>query len=1153
MRLVRTLLPPPGGRGWLAPLFVLLLALGVAPAGAEDEEAAESPAEEPARPDKPPPIHKLYVPFRDLSKIFEKEGEGVFLPYAEFRRLWEAAHRTPAERGEPPVAAVVRAAAYEGRAEGGLLTLEAQIEVEVLAKGWQRVPLAFAGIGVERATVDGAPALLLPTKRGYDLLLEGAGRRTLALTLQAAAPATGDTHAAEFSLPPVPLARLAVRVPGRDTEVEVEPRLAGTRRAAPGEEGATELLAFLGPVSKVRLSWRRKPEDLPTVDPLLFAEETQDVRVDRGVVRSTFSATLSIRRAPLSRFVVLVPEDVVVLYLRGEGIRAWSRNHGGNQVEVLLREPVKEKYAFQLGLEKALAPPPASAVLPLAFLEGMERERGFLRVQAADGVTVEPESFPGWVQVDLPDLPPELGASEPGKASAWRYPSRPGEARVSVRALEPRVSAALGQRVGLRPEGVDLLAQARVTVERAGVFGLDFEVPPGLEVLEVTVAGVEVDDWRVERPAEGPGLLKVGLRDRLLGAATVTITARRPLAVPEEEGRSLEVDVPLLRLLGAAHVRGYLALHRDAALDHSERPGSRTGLTPLDAAAAAAWEPPALPGDAARLPLGGRFEHRDGPIGLTEVLKRKAATLTCAVEQVARLEPDRVRLGVTLRYQVSFRGVDTLRFRAPLDDDLARRLHLDLPGWQLIGPSEEVRPEDAPPGPARGIWTVKLPSPRTGEVVVPLVIDDQPAEALASGQARASALPVFVPLGDRQTPLPNTVWHLAVRRDPQLEVDLTSVAHAEEIDARELPAPMQAPENFLAVRSWQPEHAIEVRATRHHYESVAELVVSHMHLDTALAPEGRAVTEAYLVVRNNDREYLELALPPGSNIRAVQVGGKAESPRVGEGGTVLVPILTGRGKDEAFLVALAYDHEVARSGGLFETVRVVAPHALRAHADLLTWRVFLPSGREVVGFGGSVQPLEPWQSWAARTLEGLTGRLVEAPGGRRLDWRRLMQGFESPFGMRHPDRAFDFQGRAGPGEVSLTTASPTGFLLFRLLFLGLAFAGARGLVRLGRRRGFSAAGLHAGVALVLLALLVPAGQVSGGVFNAMLVGVLASALLSFVGWVATRPRREPPAAPPPPPEGSAPEGPPAAGASPAGPPSGTPAAGDAPAAQGGAA
>ncbi len=79
MRLVRTLLPPPGGRGWLAPLFVLLLALGVAPAGAEDEEAAESPAEEPARPDKPPPIHKLYVPFRDLSKIFEKEGEGVFL------------------------------------------------------------------------------------------------------------------------------------------------------------------------------------------------------------------------------------------------------------------------------------------------------------------------------------------------------------------------------------------------------------------------------------------------------------------------------------------------------------------------------------------------------------------------------------------------------------------------------------------------------------------------------------------------------------------------------------------------------------------------------------------------------------------------------------------------------------------------------------------------------------------------------------------------------------------------------------------------------------------------------------------------------------------------------------------------------------------
>ncbi len=1106
-------------------MFGLACVQGLAPALADDDppppaepgpgealpeegspEDGGDEADDPGTTPRPPSIQKLYVPFRDLSKIFEKEGEGVFLPYAEFRKLWSAAHRPAGTRGEPPVPAMVRAAAYVGRAEGEGLTFDAQYEIEVLAKGWQRVPLSLAGIGVEAASVDGQPAMLLPTKGGYELLLKDPGRRTLSLTLRASAPAQGDSHTAEFTLPPVPLARMTVSVPGKGTDVDVTPRLASTRRI--NEQGETELLAFLGPVSKVQLSWRRKPEDQATIDPLLFAEETQDVRMDRGVVRTTFSAVLSIRRAPLERFIVTVPEDVVVLYVRGEGIRTWTRNHGGNQIEVILREPAKEKYSVQVGLEKALAPPPLSAVLPLAYLEGMERERGFLRVQAADGVKVEPEALPGWVQVDLQDLPPELGGSEPGSALAWRYPSRPGEARVSVRALEPRVSAAVGQRVGIRPEGVDLMAVAQLTVERAGIFGVEFDLPDGIEVVDVQVAGVEVDDWRVEPGEAGPARLKIGLRDRLLGQAVVHVRARSVLDVPEEEGKQVDLDVPLLRIRDASHVKGYVALHVDPSLDHSEKAGSREGLTPLDAGAAAAIEPAGLPGDAARLPISGRYEYREGSIRMALRLKRKAATITCTVEQFVRLEPDRVRMGVLLRYQVAFRGVDTFRFRAPLTEEFARRVHLDLPGWQLIGPTEEVLPEGAPRSQARGIWTVKLPSKRTGEVVVPLIIDDQTAETLASGRARATALHAFVPLGERQAPLPNTVWYMAVRRDPQLEVDPADITQAEEIDARELPVPMQTPENFLAFRSWQPEHALTVRVTRHDYESVAELVVSHMHLDTVLPAEGRAVTEAYLIVRNNDRQFLELELPEGANIRAVQVAGKAESPRVGDGGTVLVSIQTGKGKDEAFLVALAYDHDIERSGALFETVRVVSPKPLRAHSDLLTWRVFVSSDRDVVGFGGSVMPLEPYQTWAARTLDRWTGSLSQAPGGRRLDWSRLMRGFESPFGMRHPDLWFDFQGRVGPGAVELTSVSPTGFLLWKLLWLVAAFFGLRALLRLAGRQGVSRLAVHSAAVLVLLALLVPAGRVAGGVFNAMLVAVLISALLSFLGWMATRPRRE---------------------------------------------
>ncbi len=1066
------------------------------------EDAAPAPAAETAEDGAPPrpDIQKLYVPFRDLEKIFQKEGEGVFLPYKEFRRLWELAHRLPPDTTTAPVPAAVRSATYHGAVDGETIRFEAALDVEVLAKGWQRVSLDFAGIGIEKATIDGAPALLVPTKRGYDLLLKDAGRRRLDLVLRAGAPAKGDTHTAEFALPPVPLARLALRVPGRDTEVAVTPRLASTTT---NQDDATELLAFLGPVSKVKLSWHRKPEDAPTVDPLVFAEETLDVRVDRGVVHTTLRAVLAIRRAPLTHIQVAVPREAVVLYVNGPGIRTWTRGDTGERLDIELRAPVREAYAFQVGLERALPPPPVAAVLPLAAIGKMERERGFLRVQAADGVKLEAKVTPGLMQLDLRDLPKDLQGAAPGKAFAFRFPARPGEVVFDVQSLEPRVSATVGNRVGIRPESLDVRCVAHVTVERAGIFALPFDVPADLEVTEVKVQGAELDDWTLLRAEGKASILRVSLRDRLLGKATVTVDGRTRISISEAEGAApLKRDLPLVRLRGAHHVHGYVGVHIDPALDHSET--RRVGLTSLDVRAPAACEPPALVGEARRLPLVYRFEHREGDVALGLSLRRKAPTITCAVESWVRLEPGKTRMGAMLRYHVAFRGVRTFRFKAPLE--LAKRLHLDAPSLELIGPAAEVKPEGAGDEwkPRLGVWTVKLPASRTGDVPVQLVLDDQPEPELASGGRRVTAVPSFVPLQDEIQPLPNVSHHVAVRRDALLEVEMVKAEGGEEIDARELPSGLKDEGNFLAFRSFAAEHAVELQVTKHDYEPVADLVVSHMHLDTVVPVEGRATTEAFLVVRNNDRQSLEIKLPPGASIRAVRVGDRSESPRVGQEGTVLIPLTSGLRKDQAFLVALFFDHDIDRQGTLFESVHLVTPVPVGVKSDILTWRVIMPEDRVYTSFGGSVLPVDARRSWAARTLAGITSLVSRPDASQRLDVHALIRGFKSPFtDRRHKGRRFEFQGRVGTGEVYLHSASPTFFQFWKLLWLVVAFLGARFLVRLGRRFDFGAAVAFLAPALLLFALLIPAGPGMAQVLTSMFVGLLISGTASFFRWYAS--------------------------------------------------
>ncbi len=1105
--------------------IVLLLAAAAIVVG-------EDPPATPPGPSAPgPEVHKIYVPYKDLQKVFEKEGQGVFVPYAEFRALWEKAYRLPDDPTRPPLPAAVRSAVYAGVAEGEGIRFTATVEVEVLAAGWQRVALDFGGVGIESATIGGEPALLVPTEKGYDLLLNGAGRRTLDLVFRVGAPLQGETHVATITLPPVPLARLSLRVPGTDTDVQATPRLAGS--TGPTADGATELLAYLGPVSTVQLSWRRRPDDADRPAPLVFAAETTDVLVDRGVARTSFVAEIAILRAPLDALTLVVPADAVVLYVEGNGIRTWERNAAGDRIQVALREPVKEKWSLRVGLERAVKDLPAEVALPLVGIEGLERETGFLRLRTADGVKVDPRATPGLVQTDLSALPDPLKGAVPGKAFSWRHAGRLGAVTAAVEALVPRVSASVGNRVGLRPEGIEVRVVGEVSVERAGIFAVEFDLPASLEVTDVQVKGAELDDWTRNPGAGGAEILRVALRDRLLGNATILVFGRVPLAVPEEDGKEATIDVPFLRVRDAQHVRGYLAVHADAALDRRET--ARVGATGRAAAPPAGGEPPALPGVA--LPLSARFEHREGPASLSLAVKRKAATVTGSVETGLRLEPDRTRLEVRLVWQVQFRGVDAFRFRGPAD--LVGRVHLGpkQAGMDLLDPVPEAKPEGAPADwkPARATWTLRLAAPRQGRVDVALVVDDRPETPLAAGESRRVAVPVFFPVGPDGKPLPNSTLHAAVRRDPLLEVAAEAVEHGEEIDARELAGvtALAAPETFLAFRSYDPEHAVTLRVTKHEYEPVAEVVVSHVHLNTVIPAEGRATTEAFLVVRNNDRQYLELRLPGDANIRAVSVDGKPETPRRGEDGAVRVPLLANLGKDQAFVVALAFDHEVERSGFFFESVRVSSPVPLRVTSDLLTWRVYVPKEREITAFGGDLRRVDDRGSWALRLLDDATGFLRRKPAGTPIDLSRMVHDLEkgSPFQVQADGTAHLFANRTGTGSVSLTSVDPAAFLFLRLLLLAGAFLGARLFARALARRGRGTSVAFAAPALLLLVLLVPAGPGMAAVLTAMAVGVLLSGVLSLVlfvvrsrGWGRGRAPRAPaaPPAPPPPPPPPAP-------------------------------
>ncbi|MDJ0976851.1 MAG: hypothetical protein QNJ98_20515, partial [Planctomycetota bacterium] len=373
------------------------------------------------------------------------------------------------------------------------------------------------------------------------------------------------------------------------------------------------------------------------------------------------------------------------------------------------------------------------------------------------------------------------------------------------------------------------------------------------------------------------------------------------------------------------------------------------------------------------------------------------------------------------------------------------------------------------------------------------------------GEQRVSRLPTFVPVQADKTPLPNTVHFVAVRRDALLQVAPETITEAEEIDARELPASLQNPANFLAFRAYDAGHTLSVRVVKHDYEPVAALVLQHVHLDTVLPAEGRATTEAYLVVRNNDRQYLELELPGAAKVRALRVGDKSVQPRKGQGGTLLVPIMSGRGKDEAFVVALVFDHDVEASPGLYDSWTLYAPKPVgEVKSDILTWRVFAPADRIYTSFGGTVDRVDPEHSWAQDLLAQIGSTFFSQDTGRRVNFRELIHGVKSPFQTKHEGTPIDFHGRLGEGTVELTGIEPGSLSLLKLLWFVVAAVGVVLAVRFGRAAGLTPARVVVAGALVLIALMIPAQPGFAAVLDAMLFGVLLAGAGYFVGGVLRR-------------------------------------------------
>ena len=208
-------------------------------------------------------------------------------------------------------------------------------------------------------------------------------------------------------------------------------------------------------------------------------------------MRTRTALLYSISRAELAHLTIDVPADQKVVNIFDANVRSWSvaRAAGGQRITAELFEPAKTLQLVVVELEKFAGEKAKQAVeVPMVKAGDVGRQQGFVVVQVTHSLRAEALKTSGLLQVDAGELPGALRGAR--WAFSYRYASVPYELTLDVEKVQPQITVDSLVEASLLPDRLTLDLTAIYTIEKAGVFRLELDVPAGYDVQWVRGANV---------------------------------------------------------------------------------------------------------------------------------------------------------------------------------------------------------------------------------------------------------------------------------------------------------------------------------------------------------------------------------------------------------------------------------------------------------------------------------------------------------------------------------------------------------------------------------------------------------------------------------------------------------------------------------------
>ena len=335
----------------------------------------------------------------------------VVIPWSDFKTLYERG-MAPVEKPETaPRDFALSKATYSGRLEGDTVVFSARMRVDVLKdKGWVSVPLLPTAAALRQARIGGTDAPIYMDGGWYRLVTDRRGTVTVDLEFAVTAWDSAGQRGFGFTMAPSGATEVGLTVASPDP---VEFTVANAQQTTETSQGdRRSVSALLTGQGSLSVSWQRASADeTPAVlEPRVYAEHHALVGVAEGVLQVQSAVNYSILHAGIDRLDLDLPADVIILDVQGKGLRDWSvtRADDRQKLNVELGFEAMGAYTLLLDYERPLPEGSASTEVPDLRINGVERIKGFVGIDARSSVEVAAGQLTAVSPMDVRELPPAI-------------------------------------------------------------------------------------------------------------------------------------------------------------------------------------------------------------------------------------------------------------------------------------------------------------------------------------------------------------------------------------------------------------------------------------------------------------------------------------------------------------------------------------------------------------------------------------------------------------------------------------------------------------------------------------------------------------------------------------------------------------------------